>query len=338
MTEFSFYKSKEIYGEIYYQLPKVFFTNEKYKKMSNDSKIAYAILKDRFNHSIKNNWVDQEDNIYFIYTVEQLKELLNCAEGKVSKIKKELETVGLLFQKRSGFQMVNGKQENSPNKLYLGKPEVTPQDVYLIQNNTNPNGSNGIAKIANPSESQQFNDSNGIAKITNPSKSNNINGSNGIAKIADNLYKEKDTLLDTSIDTERAQIQQMELLRHFAKTHEQETCLDTRNLDLIALFSNTVKEAEQTIGIILRAKNQIQKDHSCFIIAEDWQDEIESTLRRVYHKLKTDEKIKNQANYMFGSFKVTFDNIARDMQKKDHISNANSVPMYNWLEVNSEQQ
>lgn len=52
MNDFNYYKSKEIYREKYYQMPKVFFTNEKYMDLSNDAKIAYMLLKDRFDGSV----------------------------------------------------------------------------------------------------------------------------------------------------------------------------------------------------------------------------------------------------------------------------------------------
>ncbi|MCW6016543.1 replication initiator protein A [Serratia marcescens] len=104
MTTFNYYKSKELYREKYYQMPKVFFTNDKYLTLSNDAKIAYMLLKERFDYSVKNNWVDSEDNIYFIYTNTELMKLLNCREGKISKIKKELEKTGLLKQKKRSNQ------------------------------------------------------------------------------------------------------------------------------------------------------------------------------------------------------------------------------------------
>lgn len=66
MNDFNYYKSKEIYREKYYQMPKVFFTNEKYMDLSNDAKIAYMLLKDRFDYSVKNNWVDSDDNIFLV--------------------------------------------------------------------------------------------------------------------------------------------------------------------------------------------------------------------------------------------------------------------------------
>ncbi|MGK3670885.1 MULTISPECIES: replication initiator protein A [unclassified Staphylococcus] len=90
---------EEQYKERFYQLPKVFFTNSTYKKMSNDAKIAYAILRDRLELSIINKWVDADNAIYFIYTNETLENILNVSKPKVVKIKKELENANLLEQK-----------------------------------------------------------------------------------------------------------------------------------------------------------------------------------------------------------------------------------------------
>ncbi|HDC7602903.1 replication initiator protein A [Staphylococcus epidermidis] len=119
-----FYSIQEKYKEKFFQLPKVFFTNDSYKKMSNDAKISYAILKDRLELSIKNNWVDNNGNIYFIYTVTELEGILNCGNKKVAKIKKELENNELLIQKRQGL--------NKPNLLYLLKPVITKKDIYKV--------------------------------------------------------------------------------------------------------------------------------------------------------------------------------------------------------------
>lgn len=119
------YNIKEIQREKFYQLPKVFFTSNKYKKLSNDAKIAYAILRDRLELSIKNNWVDENGDIFFIFTNETLKKILNISSpNKLSKIKKELQSAELFSQVRVGL--------NKPNKLYLKKPDVTNEDVYLI--------------------------------------------------------------------------------------------------------------------------------------------------------------------------------------------------------------
>ncbi|HFN8439579.1 TPA: replication initiator protein A [Staphylococcus aureus] len=112
------------YREKFYQLPKVFFTNPKYTKLSNDAKIAYALLKDRLELSIKNNWVDENGDIFFIFTNENLKAILNCHDGKVTKIKKALSEADLLEQVRCG--------QGKPNRLYLKHPAITKDDVYAI--------------------------------------------------------------------------------------------------------------------------------------------------------------------------------------------------------------
>ena len=126
-----YYNIYEEYGLKYYQLPKVFFTNEKYKNMSNDAKIAWALLKDRFELSVKNGWYDESGNIYFIYTNEDLKEILNVGNNKLSKIKKELQENDLLEQKRIG--------QGKPNRLYIKKPIITDSDIYPIETGENIN-------------------------------------------------------------------------------------------------------------------------------------------------------------------------------------------------------
>lgn len=124
--ESSYYNIYEEYGLKHYQLPKVFFTNEKYAKMTNDTKVAWAILRDRFTLSVKNGWYDKNGNIYFIFTNEELKEILNVGNTKLSNIKKELEKNDLLEQKRLG--------QGKANRLYIKKPIVTESDIYKIKN------------------------------------------------------------------------------------------------------------------------------------------------------------------------------------------------------------
>ncbi|HBI3741364.1 TPA: replication initiator protein A, partial [Enterococcus faecalis] len=282
MENFQFYKSKEIYREKYYQMPKVFFTNEVYKSLSNDAKIAYMLLKDRFDNSVKNNWVDSEDNVYFIYTVAELMTLLNCREGKVSKIKKELEAVNLLKQKKGRVKKINGKIETTPNLLYLGKPNVTSEDVFKIneeQNNVNP----VIAKIASTEKVSDINENPVIAKIANTEKVNDINENPVIAKIADNLFYT--SYLDTldTLDTKKEVLQQQLLLDQFSEVQEN-TFLSKDSLKFIAAFSDTIQEAHEQVGTIIRAKTKVEKEYNIVLIGEDYQEEIDKCLRRVMHK------------------------------------------------------
>lgn len=119
-----FFTLQEQYGMKYYQMPKVFFTNEKYKKLSNDAKILYALLLDRLQLSIKNKWIDSSDSLYFVYTNQTLSEILNVSPRKITNIKKELMDANLLSQEQKKF--------NAPFRLYLMKPEITVDDIYQI--------------------------------------------------------------------------------------------------------------------------------------------------------------------------------------------------------------
>ena len=81
--------------------------------MPTDAKVMYALLKDRFELSRLNNWVDSENNIYLLYTNKQLCSILNYAEPKIIKLKK-LEKYNLIINERQGL--------NKPNKIYLLEP------------------------------------------------------------------------------------------------------------------------------------------------------------------------------------------------------------------------
>ena len=112
----------------FYMLHKALFINKKYKKLSDSAKVTYAILNDRVSLSIKNNWIDQNGDIYFIFTNENLQEVLDKSKNTITKIKKELQEVGLLEQVKTGF--------NRPNKLYLHEIETNINIEKEIQNTT----------------------------------------------------------------------------------------------------------------------------------------------------------------------------------------------------------
>ena len=114
MPDFEKYNLSQVKTERFYQLPKYLFEDAYFKKMSAEAKIMYALLKDRFELSLQNEWVDKYNNIYFIFSNKHLCEYLGYAEQKIIKLKKELVSFNLLTQERVGL--------NKPNRLYLLKP------------------------------------------------------------------------------------------------------------------------------------------------------------------------------------------------------------------------
>lgn len=103
--------------------------------ISNCAKLGYVVLRDRLEYSLQNNWIDDENRVYFIFTNQELNELFGWNDRKINRVKKELEEAGLLFQIKQGFDPK--KKRNLPNKLYLADLEVTAKDVYIKQDFAN---------------------------------------------------------------------------------------------------------------------------------------------------------------------------------------------------------
>ena len=88
------YKSNETLEHKYYQIPQELFVNEKYKnKLNSDSKILYAFLLDRLSLSQKNHWIDEDNNVYLIFTREEVQEKLNLSDKTGKRLtKRRIET------------------------------------------------------------------------------------------------------------------------------------------------------------------------------------------------------------------------------------------------------
>ena len=128
--EFIPYKSNETLENRYYQIPQELFENSLYKdKLNSDSKILYAFIIDRLTLSQKNNWIDSENNIYLIFTRQEVQDKLGLSEKTVIKAFKQLAETKLIFEKRQGL----GK----PNLIYVGKiqhEEIAEQKNLQLQN------------------------------------------------------------------------------------------------------------------------------------------------------------------------------------------------------------
>ena len=86
----------------FYRIPKVLFTDSRFKDISAEAKILYGLLLDRMSLSAKNGWLDQEGRVYIVYTVEDIMDALSCASQKAMKLLNELdEKCGLIERKRN---------------------------------------------------------------------------------------------------------------------------------------------------------------------------------------------------------------------------------------------
>ncbi|MEG2987722.1 MAG: DUF6017 domain-containing protein [Lachnospiraceae bacterium] len=117
---FDYFHGYESEQFAFYRIPKVLFTDNYFKDLSSDAKILYGLMLDRMSLSIKNHWVDDEDKVYIIFTLEQVMEYMNCGKDKGVKILAELDSnkgIGLIERVKRG----------------LGKPAIIYVKSFLIK-------------------------------------------------------------------------------------------------------------------------------------------------------------------------------------------------------------
>ena len=91
-------------GELFsfYRIPKALFQEPRFQSLSTDAKILYGILLDRMSLSVKNEWFDKKGRVFIIFTIEDVKRTLRCADNKATRLLRELEEFGLIERKRRG--------------------------------------------------------------------------------------------------------------------------------------------------------------------------------------------------------------------------------------------
>ncbi|WP_025193471.1 replication initiator protein A [Enterococcus faecalis] len=294
------YSYQNSYSELFWKFPQFLLKNEKYKSMKDSSKIAYMLFKDKISLALTNNWIDEDGMIYLIFQQKDLMEMLNCYQGKVKSTLDELEKYGLLEVVRGGFDAKAGK--NIANKYYLLQPELKKEDLYLSANtNTEPLDNSGYAEIA---------------------------------QVKDNIYINNSLDTIDTRDTKKERLQQQLLLDQFSEVQEN-TFLSKDSLKFIAAFSNTIQEAHEMVGTIIRAKTKVEKEYNVVLIGEDYQEEIDKCLRRVMHKIKTDSTVKSPKGLFYKSFYNLFVECA--IAKKSHLNknstdNTPEITTHNWVE------
>ena len=92
-------------GELFsfYRIPKALFQEPRFQSLSTDAKTLYGILLDRMSLSAKNGWLDEQGRVFIIFTIEDVKRALCCADNKATKLLRELEKFGLIERKRRGL-------------------------------------------------------------------------------------------------------------------------------------------------------------------------------------------------------------------------------------------
>jgi hypothetical protein len=310
---------KEIQKEKFYRLPKVFFTNPKYTKLSNDAKITWSILRDRLDLSIKNNWIDENGDIFFIYTNEKLKQILNISSpNKLSKKKKELTRADLFSQIRVGL--------NKPNKLYLKKPEVTKADVYCITQQENDVEQQYSTDVSNSYIQKYDNDTSGNIKMIHHdiSKKKYTN---------DTDYNDTDYIKTESNDTYDLNDKKLTYpsnhtnhSNHYYSKFNDEALkfqlLEELPQSIQTYLSNfSVDEIKLIKSVLLKAKKSFNNSIDTYYLLEDVEIEILHVLKRFKAMLiqKKNETVEAMQGYLMKSLKSEFAEVHTLNKRRDNL-------------------
>ena len=77
-AEFHYFYGEEADMHSFYRIPKLLFTNDYFKALSNDAKILYGLMLDRMSLSMKNQWFDEENKAWNYLIVAKIRRLRLC--------------------------------------------------------------------------------------------------------------------------------------------------------------------------------------------------------------------------------------------------------------------
>lgn len=290
MPNFEKYNLSQVKTERFYQLPKYLFEDAYFKKMSAEAKIMYALLKDRFELSIQNEWVDKNNNIYFIFSNKHLCEYLGYAEQKIIKLKKELISFNLLTQERVGL--------NKPNRLYLLKPnyDIKASHSKELPNSQFQNNEFGSSRTVNLSGQElpnsQSNDTENNDTDYIKTESNDTNDLNDNKLTFPSNHTNHSNHNNSNFNNEALKFQLLEELPQSIQRY---------------LSNFSVNEIKIIKLVLLKAKTSFNNSIDTYYLLEDMEIEILHVLKRFKAMLiQKNETVEAMQGYLMKSLKSEF--------------------------------
>ena len=166
---FDYYRGVEAEQYSFYRIPKMLFTDTIFQDLSCEAKVLYGLMLDRMSLSLKNHWMDEEERVYIIFTVNNICDLMNCGTQKAVRLLKELDVktgIGLIEKKRLGLGKPNviyvknfmikdeegEKQQTEQRQSRIVEIEELQDKRQKVQNSENHNS--GMMKMENQAVSE----------------------------------------------------------------------------------------------------------------------------------------------------------------------------------------
>lgn len=112
---FPLMKQGDIQNIYHLQMPRWLFTDPRYMSLSLEAKVAYTFLLNRFQLSRLNGWINDDGEVFIIYTRRSLAGEMQVSYHKIIESMKELSSAGLIWERRCG--------RGDANQIYLALVE-----------------------------------------------------------------------------------------------------------------------------------------------------------------------------------------------------------------------
>lgn len=112
---FPLMKQGDIQSIYHLQMPRWLFTDARYMGLSLEAKVAYTFLLNRFQLSRLNGWINDDGEVFIIYTRRSLAGEMQVSYHKIIESMKELSAAGLIWERRCG--------RGDANQIYLALVE-----------------------------------------------------------------------------------------------------------------------------------------------------------------------------------------------------------------------
>lgn len=319
----------EEYKHKFIQLPKVFFTNPKYDNMRNDSKLAWALLRDRSSLSKKNKWFDKDTGrVYFVYTNAELMKVLKIGSNTTLQlIKKELIKAGLIQTEKQGVSRAD--------KMYLLYPIVEDEDIEKIDAMENPPVSeNNAENVATSRRTYSVRPENVQRDVQNMYASNTELSDTESLKDLD-TKDTKDTKNDLSENVNMSEIEKLRKRKELTEKayRENTTKIPLEISETLNVFCNSEEQRNEYYKVMITAKRNAEKDLNTLLTFEQYStlaSDISQAFIRAIRNIEKSKSVGNPSGYIFKSvYQTLIDNysVFRDIPEDGKF--------YNWLEDRS---
>ena len=278
--KFSYYYGKEADQYSFFKIPKILYTDSIFKTLSSDAKVLYAILLDRMSLSMKNGWLDEENKVFIIFTIDEIEETMNIGRNKAINIMKEIQDFGLIEKKRRGLGkpniiyvksfLVETKEENrtaeeetkDARSLNVKFQEVPKTNLQKFEKQTSRNLENKPQEVSktncnktNTNKTEYSNTDFNHTSPRSPSKTSGIN------------HQEQDPEVEETIQTLKQNIEYLSLIEERAE--EKETIDLMLNLMTEVIKNKTDRRINQSRIPFERLKEQLltlKKEHIDYVL------------------------------------------------------------------------